>query len=125
MQWEEGFRLGLGSMDGVHQHFMAIHQACVDAVGDEAFKAACTELRAHLVEHFDGEKLQMEQCGFPMIRIHMAEHIRVLNEFDHMMKAPKAMARAYINEGIPTWFRQHVATMDSATAACLRQAGMD
>lgn len=125
MHWDERYRLGRSSMDGVHQHFMQLHQACVDATDEEAFRAACISLREHLVEHFEGEKGQMEACGFPMIQVHVGEHMRVLNEFDHMLGGPRAMAHAYINEGIPAWFDQHVATMDSALAACLGHAGMD
>jgi hemerythrin len=67
----------------------------------------------------------MRQCRFPAIGEHEREHLRVLGELAHFSRAAKGgrlnLAHAYVKD-LPGWFATHLATMDSALAACLKKA---
>ncbi|MDI6750395.1 MAG: hypothetical protein QMD73_09490, partial [Rhodocyclaceae bacterium] len=55
-----------------------------------------------------------------------AEHRRVLGELVLIQNAVEEgrlrFARLYVSQGMPAWFRNHLATMDAALAACLKRA---
>ncbi len=78
-------------------------------------------LAQHTAEHFAREDLAMKEVSFPAFAVHHAEHQRVLADMDGHYRAWRAggPARAllsYADEGITTWFVQHVQTMDFITA---------
>mgnify|MGYP001484233739 CR=1 FL=1 len=124
MPWSERFALGVADMDATHREFVALADALA-AAPDEDFPALFAELREHTRQHFEHEARLMRSCRFPAIGEHESEHLRVLGELAHLAARVAGgrigMARAYV-EGMPQWFANHLATMDAALAACLKQA---
>jgi hemerythrin-like metal-binding protein len=117
------YRLGMASMDETHQEFMTL----VNRLGS-ADKATFIQLFPQLLEHteihFSSENDLMESSGFPAIREHSGEHLRVLGDLHRMGQrvaaGSVATARAYVEQALPDWFQLHAATMDSALAAHLK-----
>ena len=65
----------------------------------------------------------MVESGFPATAEHQGELTRVLGEMTRFARRlhPRAMglARAYVREQLPGWFKLHLITMDSGLASHL------
>jgi hemerythrin-like metal-binding protein len=128
MLWDAASHaLGVAEMDDTHREFLSYVNA-LSAASAADFPALFEQLRAHTRKHFERESQHMLACRFPALREHEAEHARVLADLTHLstrvQQGQQAMARAYVN-GLAEWFRTHLATMDSALAACLKARQAD
>lgn len=115
--------LGVAEMDGTHEDFVR-ELAAVQRADDAEFPQLFNELHRHLRIHFDNESRLMRECRFPPLAIHEAEHRRVLGEVAligrSVARGQLGLARAYVAVGMVDWFHNHLATMDSALAACIK-----
>lgn len=116
--------LGVAAMDATHEEFAHLVSETSRA-SDEDFPYLLKALAEHTCAHFDNESRLMRECGFPAIAEHEGEHRRVLGDLVHMLNAVEEgrlrFARLYVSQGIPDWFRNHLATMDAALGACLKK----
>lgn len=116
--------LGVAAMDATHEEFARLASETARA-SDEDFPYLLNALVEHTRAHFDNESRLMRECGFPAIAEHEGEHRRVLGELVHMLNAVEEgrlrFARLFVSHGVPDWFRNHLATMDAALAACLKR----
>ncbi len=76
---------------------------------------------AHTREHFAREEAAMEETGFPAYVVHKAEHDRVLDDLQAEARAFRdrndaARLAANDREDLPTWFLQHIQSMDLVTS---------
>jgi hemerythrin-like metal-binding protein len=112
--------LGVQNMDQTHQEFAELvnRLACADGA---TFISLFAELLQHTESHFATEDGRMQESGFPAIREHRDEHARVLGELTRIHNKLKtgslSLARAYVRDNLPDWFKLHLLTMDSALAA--------
>ncbi|MGE5471301.1 MAG: bacteriohemerythrin [Bacteroidota bacterium] len=122
MPWDQRYALGVAEMDATHRDFVDLADALLVA-GDDEFPVLFARLHEHTRAHFDNEGKLMQACRFPAIGEHNSEHLRVLGELAYFARGVAAgryaLARNYARE-LPTWFAGHLATMDSALAACLK-----
>jgi len=123
MQWDDrSHALGVAGMDDTHREFVSF-VAALDQASDADFPALFAQVCAHTRKHFERESELMVASRFPAIREHEAEHARVLADLKHLsvrvQQGSLMMARAYV-KGLPAWFGGHLATMDSALAACVK-----
>ncbi len=123
MPWDEaGHALGVAEMDDTHREFLSYVDALARASASD-FPDLFAHMRHHTRKHFEREYQLMRECAFPATAEHEAEHARVLADLTHLsmrvQQGNLVMARAYVN-GLSGWFRTHLATMDSALAACLK-----
>jgi hemerythrin-like metal-binding protein len=118
------FRLGHPSMDATHQEFLDQVNR-LNACSAEDFADLFLSLLEHTKAHFAAENTWMDQSGFPAASEHQGEHARVLGEMTRFAQRPHPrgirLARAYVREQLPGWFKLHLITMDSALAAHLLQ----
>jgi hemerythrin-like metal-binding protein len=121
---EERTSLGVPEMDIIHREFVARVTALI-AADDTAFPTGFAALLEHTRAHFAAEDANMLAYGFPAIREHTGEHKRVLGEMEVFQRSLQNgrlnLARTYVRDGVPDWFRTHLATMDSALAAHLKK----
>ncbi len=125
IKWEENnHSLNLDIMDCTHQEFISIINS-MQAATNEEFVVLFEKLYIHTEKHFSNENKLMEQYSFSARSEHIGEHNRVLGEMrkfkERVSRGQCSFGRAYISEIIPQWFNLHVATMDSALAAHLKQ----
>jgi hemerythrin len=78
-------------------------------------------LAVHTREHFLREEQVMRENRFPAYSAHKGEHDRVLAEMDAEARrfregGDPARLWTYLFETVPTWFVDHIRTMDSVTA---------
>ena len=123
--WDEARNaLGVPEMDVTHQEFVA-QVAELIVSDDAAFPAKFDALLEHTRAHFAAEDANMQATRFPASGEHSSEHRRVLGEMGAFQRSLQSgrlgLARAYVRDGIPAWFRLHLATMDSALAAHLKK----
>lgn len=124
MPWQDSQALGVAEMDATHRAFVDLADRLL-AADDAAFPALFAELHVHTREHFDNEGRLMKACRFPAIGEHNGEHLRVLGELAHFaasVKAGRLVAARQYAQNLPAWFANHLATMDSALAACLKRS---
>lgn len=116
--------LGVAEMDATHEEFLSLAREVARA-GDADFPHLFGILVEHTRRHFDNESRLMRTCRFPAIAEHEGEHQRVLGELGYMLRSIDEgrlrLARLYLIEGLPDWFRHHLATMDAALAGCLKR----
>lgn len=122
MAWDEQQVLGVAEMDATHREFVELVEA-LSVASDDEFPALFSRLGEHTRTHFENEGRLMKANRFPAIGEHHNEHLRVLGELAHFSRAMArgriALARQYV-AGLPEWFEAHLATMDSALAACIK-----
>lgn len=115
--------LGVSVMDDAHDEFINLYNKLMHA-DDHSFADLFTEFVTHMKNHFDEENMLMDETHFPATSEHKAEHQRVINELKYFKSKVDcnkfSFARFYIKDRIPLWFRLHLATMDSALAAHLK-----
>ena len=102
------YSLGMPSMDATHQEFVDLVNRLY-ACDDEAFAGLFPQLLEHTKAHFAAEAMLMEESDFPAIDAHKAEHERLLDEMaqfaDHLRDGRTDMARTYVIEQLPRWFK--------------------
>ncbi len=113
------YLLGIDRMDETHREFVDLVNRLAVAPKTE-FATLFMELQAHTQAHFDQENAWMASYGFPALREHQDDHLRVLGELDRFAQRAASgsisMARAYVIQQLPHWFDLHAKTMDSALA---------
>ena len=111
--------LGLPEMDDTHREFVALLVRAQNAPNAELLPIL-DALLDHTRSHFDHESEMMAACALGSRAEHEAEHRRVLAELSQMRsRAEKGrfpFVRAYLADGVPDWFRTHLATMDADLA---------
>lgn len=116
------YLLGDEAMDHTHRAFVVLCCDTNQSVGAE-FAQKFQALFEHTQAHFSDEEARMQESQFSAYAEHRADHQRILgdmNRFNQRIQAGRAsMAKAWLNEGLPTWFDVHAKTMDSALAAHL------
>ena len=75
----------------------------------------------HTILHFERENTLMQDTGFPAYAIHSHEHEIALKQMKDIVSAWEknhdiGLVADYIFDTWPTWFNQHVNTMDMMTA---------
>jgi len=75
----------------------------------------------HTISHFERENALMQETGFPAYEIHASEHAKALNFLRELINAWSEkqdieLVKSYVFSAWPTWFEQHVNTMDMMTA---------
>ena len=121
--FEQRYLLGVDEMDGNHRTFAKLVNQLGKA-GKEEFMVLFSELLTHTREHFSQEDQWMEASGFPALREHRDEHLRILGELDRFAQRVATgsifMGRSYVTQQLPQWFDLHIKTMDSALASHLK-----
>lgn len=79
----------------------------------------------HTIEHFKGEKVQMQEKNFPPYAFHKSEHDNALQKmnlvFEQWQKSQDVQGlKQYFIEELPQWFIQHINSMDTVTASFLK-----
>jgi hemerythrin len=122
--FEQQYQLGNQQMDAVHREFV---NQCVETLactgGEFARRFQC--LFEHTHKHFADEEVQMLSSGYSALAEHRADHQRILGDMDRFNQriaaGRSAMARAWLNDSLPTWFDIHARTMDSSLVAHLQE----
>lgn len=79
----------------------------------------------HTIDHFSGEEKMMIEKNFFAYPRHKGEHDRVLNNikelFENWEKTKDVFElKLYFIEVLPSWFVNHIQTMDTVTANFLK-----
>lgn len=80
----------------------------------------------HTQDHFSGENQLMEEFGFPAYPVHAGEHQKVLAQMEllqgqWLLNAELLPLAEFVFNEWPTWFDNHVNSMDMVTAHYLSQ----
>ncbi len=128
----EILQVAVASMNATHarEHEILMRLVVAFEEDDETLASAISAFRQHVHAHFAREEALMEQYGFPPYLIHKSEHDRLRARLERLCvnwRAPEGRAalRRFAEIEYPSWLRQHVATMDTATAHFLAMHGVE
>ncbi len=117
--------VGIAEMDSTHDEFLVLYAQAREA-DRTSFAARLKSLHDHTRTHFAFEEKLMSESGFPATSEHTSEHQRLLGELARFLERAEAgsqmMARAWLQQQVPEWFRSHLLSMDSALAAHLKKS---
>lgn len=96
--------------------------------GRDQVNAALDALYVHTREHFGREESAMTEASFPAYSMHQAEHVRILGELGEAQRRFQESGNgdeltAYL-ASFPTWFEQHIVSMDAVTARYVAEWGV-
>jgi len=115
-------KVGVSSIDLRHEEFWVLFEQLKSAA-DKEFTACFEALISHTETHFSEEERDMALVDYPNQKEHEAEHKKALDEMRYfLLKAHNGrlmFAKAYANERLGDWFRQHLLNMDSDLARVL------
>lgn len=115
--------VGHEAIDQDHAEFIDLVNR-LNAAENADFPALFRQLYQHTEQHFARENQLMQQFAFPAETEHKGEHQRVLAEFKQFQsridKGLIAFGQAFVRERLPSWFKLHLATMDTALAAHIK-----
>jgi hemerythrin len=93
----------------------------------EQVRAALDALYTHTRAHFSREETAMMEAAFPAYAFHQAEHVRILGELGEAERRFQESGRgeevAEYLATFPSWFEQHIASMDAVTARYVAEWG--
>jgi len=96
----------------------------------QALNCMLDEWLAHTQAHFARENELMIETQFPMYSVHSTEHERVLNDMTSIIQSWRVddeidILIDYVFTSWPTWFDNHVNSMDMITAHFAVMNGFD
>jgi hemerythrin-like metal-binding protein len=110
------------SIDTLHEEMTILLEAAV-SVPDSELTDALTCLQRHCEHHFTLEESLMTDHRFSGYNEHRHEHQQLLTELNGMVNAVERgrhrLARAWLRERLPEWFRLHVANLDGLLVSFL------
>lgn len=95
--------------------------------GRDRVQVALEALYQHTRAHFTREESAMAKASFPAYSFHQAEHVRLLGELGEAQRRFRETGEgeplaAYLAT-FPSWFEQHVTSMDAVTARYVAEWG--
>ncbi len=95
--------------------------------GRDRVQAALEALYQHTRAHFSREESAMMEASFPAYSFHQAEHVRLLGELGEAQRRFRETGEgeplaAYLAT-FPSWFEQHITSMDTVTARYVAEWG--
>ena len=116
LTWHDGYLLGYGPMDQVHQEFVDIVGRMQQA-DEAALPVLLDEFAAHAKAHFDTENAWMIATDFPARDCHIDEHAAVLKSVQEVRELVAAgnvaICRSLVDH-LADWFPGHADYLDSA-----------
>jgi hemerythrin len=127
LTWHDGFLLGYGPMDRIHEEFVTLVEALRHAP-DDAVAPALEAVATNAREHFDAENAWMVETDFPARGCHMEEHAAVLRSVEavrHRVAQGDHDAARRLARALAEWFPGHADYLDAALAhwMCKRHLG--
>ena len=118
----DNLKVGVESIDSRHTEFWDLYLA-LKASGKDDFIDLFESIIEHTKTHFAEEEADMGTIVYASRREHEQEHEKALEEMNYFLEKAKGnkimFARAYVNERLESWFRQHLLNMDSDLARAM------
>lgn len=118
----DNLKVGIASIDSRHTEFWDLYLA-LKASGKDHFIDLFESMIEHTKSHFAEEEADMETIVYASLNEHKQEHAKALEEMNYFLEKAKGnklmFARAYVNERLENWFRQHLLNMDSDLARAM------
>jgi hemerythrin len=115
-------RVGVDSIDQRHEEFWVLHQRLING-SDSEFTSLFDALIEHTKGHFAEEEGDMETIVYANKSEHRHEHQKALEEMNYFRDKAQGgkmmFAKAYANERLGDWFRNHLLNMDSDLARAI------
>lgn len=121
----DNLKVGISSIDTRHTEFWELYTALKTST-NETFISAFEEIIEHTKSHFAEEEADMRTIVYANLREHEQEHAKALEEMNYFYEKAKSnkivFARAYVNDRLENWFRQHLLNMDSDLARAMNMS---
>lgn len=118
----DNLKVGISTIDIRHIEFWELYSALKKST-NETFVDAFERMIEHTKNHFAEEEADMRQIVYANLREHEQEHAKALEEMNYFYEKARShktvFARAYVNDRLENWFRQHLLNMDSDLARAI------
>ena len=132
IEWSDAIKIGVPSIDAEHRQLIVLTNDFLTAAEDEALMpqlaAILGELIVHTRSHFQAEERLLDQCGYPHLAAHQAEHTRLLVEAQTLHDRfcrPEADAKLTMETAhyLQHWLLDHIVTSDKPCRPYLMRLG--
>ena len=129
--WDPSFSVGHELMDNQHKHLLSIYSRVARLIDDEShaaalqFHEALHDLAEYTRNHFAAEEALLQECNYPGLKAHVAEHSDCLTRLTDFLYAAShgVIAKNEMHDFLLKWWANHVISSDRHYAAFLRPAG--
>lgn len=132
IEWSDEIKVGVPSIDADHRHLIALTNDFLTAAEGEALMPHLAAILGELINatraHFQAEERLLDQCGYPYLVAHQAEHARLLIEAQQLhdrFSQPEEDARLAFETAhyLQHWLLDHVVTSDKPCRPFLMRLG--
>lgn len=121
VEWKDEFRTGIASVDHDHQTLIYLLNEIAEQVSEsadhETVQEFLGEVYARIKVHFALEERLMRQAGYDEYVRHKAEHDRLLDQINEIIKRHSEGSLTYYRNELSTrlgdWFAIHFKTTDA------------
>ena len=132
IEWSDDIKLGMPTIDAEHRRLMDLTNHFLAAAEEEALMpqlaAILDELIEHARSHFQTEERLLDQCSYPQLMAHKAEHARLLTEARRLHDRfclPEASTSLALEAAqyLQHWLLDHIVTSDKPFRPFLMRLG--
>lgn len=132
LEWSDDIRLGVPSIDAEHRHLLELTNDFLTAARGEALMPQLAAILGELIEHsrahFLAEERLLDQCGYPQLAAHKAEHARLLMEAQQLharFSLPEESFRLTMETAqyLQHWLLDHIINNDKPFRSFLMRLG--
>jgi len=129
MLWNKNLETGNKEVDEQHKELYLLVQKVLDADSfadrREKIEVALNFLADYTVKHFATEEALMEECTYPALAEHKAQHEAFIVEVSAFMKrfeaeGDKIQVSQAVNAIVVTWLQEHIMGSDKEMAIFYR-----
>lgn len=119
----DSYRVGVNAIDHRHEEFWELLER-LKGIPAAEFAEGFRELIEHTVNHFAEEEADMDGLDYPNRTEHRSEHQKALDEMHYFLEkvdsGKMVFAKAYVNDRLGDWFKNHLLNMDSDLARVMK-----
>ena len=132
IEWSDEIKLGVPAIDAEHRRLITLTNDFLTAAEDEALMPQLAAILGELIKqtraHFQVEELLLDQCGYPYLAAHKAEHARLLVEAEQLhtrFSQPEEDIRLIYETAhyLQYWLLDHIINSDKAYRPFLMRLG--
>lgn len=128
LRWDSCLDTGIEEIDWEHRRLVNIANRLLDAIdrgkGELAVQPVSRDLMRHAEEHFEHEEKYMRDMGYPDLKVHAEEHVRMrtsAEQFAGALLSDNPPGAKELSVLISRWLLDHILKVDKLYVAFARE----
>ncbi len=132
LEWSDDIKTGIPSIDADHRDLLALTNTFLTAAEDQALMPQLAAILGKLIErsrtHFQAEERLLDQCSYPQLAAHQAEHAHLLTDIQQLherFSQPEEDSRLTFETALylQHWLLDHIIASDKPFRPFLMRLG--